>query len=292
MWLWSDTQADTPGVSDIHTDWDLGIGTWFKFNEHTKVKYNINGITIVRRTLRVFNINWKTTSRLVLWKRPDHLRRIGIWTTTSAQEAAEDSLAEESKSEHTKSEGSENVEESGKGIGYSIHKEANLHWNSTLCQTGTEIRYQSSRIHQYRRNTTNKTLKQVRIEFHLSNRTELGPTEPSNLESEKSMEVKLFTEGEEFSTWGVHPEVGESSSWEHSSEENHDESGESSMVGDDWSIVWESTDELRSCSKRRVCRSFAVRLRHQSFEVIAEQNANDLTRFRRSLCSYWILLRC
>lgn len=122
--------------------------------------------------------------------------------------------------------------------------------------------------------------------MHLSNGTELGRTKPGYLDPEKSMEVILATEIEEFSTWGAHPEVGESSSGEHSSEENHDESGESSMVGDDWIIVWESTDDLRSCSKRRVCRSFAVRLRHQSFEVIAEQNAKDLTRFRQFRCSY------
>lgn len=76
------------------------------------------------------------------------------------------------------------------------------------------------------------------------------------------MEVTLAAEGEEFSTWGAHPEVGESSTGEHSSEESHDESGESSMVGDDWIIVRESTDELRQFNKQRACRSFAVRLRH------------------------------
>ena len=67
-------------------------------------------------------------------------------------------------------------------------------------------------------NTSNKNLKQVRIEVHLSYGTELGPTKPSDLEPERSMEVILAAEDEEFSTWGAHPEVGESSSGEHSSE--------------------------------------------------------------------------
>ena len=71
-------------------------------------------------------------------------------------------------------------------------------------------------------NTTDETLKQVRVEVHLSNGTELGPTEPSDLEPEQSMEVTLAAVDEEFTTWSAHPEVGESGSGEHGSEENHD----------------------------------------------------------------------
>lgn len=71
-------------------------------------------------------------------------------------------------------------------------------------------------------NTTNETLDQVRVEVHLSNGTELGPTEPSDLEPGASMAVTLSAEDEEFDTWGAHPEVGESGSGEHGSEENHD----------------------------------------------------------------------
>lgn len=59
------------------------------------------------------------------------------------------------------------------------------------------------------------------------------------------MEVTLSAEGEEFTTWGAYPEVGESGSGEHSSEENHDESGESSFVNDGWIIVWDSAFETR-----------------------------------------------
>ena len=42
--MWSDTQSDTPDVTDAHTDWVLGIGTWFAVNEYTKAKFNIKGL--------------------------------------------------------------------------------------------------------------------------------------------------------------------------------------------------------------------------------------------------------
>ena len=71
-------------------------------------------------------------------------------------------------------------------------------------------------------NTTDETLKQVRVEVHLSNGTELGPTEPGDLEPGASMDVTLAAVGEEFTTWEAHPEVGGPGSGEHGSEENHD----------------------------------------------------------------------
>ena len=57
-------------------------------------------------------------------------------------------------------------------------------------------------------NTTNQTLSQVRIEVHLSNGTELGPTTPRDLAPGEKMDIILDATGENFSTWGAHPEVG------------------------------------------------------------------------------------
>ncbi len=71
-------------------------------------------------------------------------------------------------------------------------------------------------------NTTDETLTKVRVEVHLSNGTELGPTEPSDLEAGTSQSVFLSAQDEEFDTWGAHPEVGESGGGEHGTEENHD----------------------------------------------------------------------
>ena len=57
-------------------------------------------------------------------------------------------------------------------------------------------------------NTTNATLNNVRVEVHLSNGTELGPTAPTDLAPGESADVNLPATAEPFETWGAHPEVG------------------------------------------------------------------------------------
>lgn len=64
-------------------------------------------------------------------------------------------------------------------------------------------------------NTTKKTLSKVRVEVHLSNGVELGPTTPKDLEPNEKMDVMLSATGQKFKTWGAHPEVGGSDSGEH-----------------------------------------------------------------------------
>ena len=57
-------------------------------------------------------------------------------------------------------------------------------------------------------NTTAETLPQVRVEVHLSNGVELGPTTPQDLESGQTVEVVLGAEAQEFDGWSPHAEVG------------------------------------------------------------------------------------
>ena len=57
-------------------------------------------------------------------------------------------------------------------------------------------------------NTTQATLSRVRVEVHLSNGQELGPTTPIDLAPGQSISVSLPAVGEVFTTWGAHPEVG------------------------------------------------------------------------------------
>ena len=57
-------------------------------------------------------------------------------------------------------------------------------------------------------NTTNATLNRVRVEVHLSNGVELGPTTPMDLAPGQSIDVSLPEIGQNFATWGAHPEVG------------------------------------------------------------------------------------
>ena len=64
-------------------------------------------------------------------------------------------------------------------------------------------------------NTTNATLQQVRVEVHLSNGVELGPTTPRDLAAGATMEVRLDAKGQSFTDWSPHVEVGPQSGGEH-----------------------------------------------------------------------------
>lgn len=59
-------------------------------------------------------------------------------------------------------------------------------------------------------NTTENTLEQVRVEVHLSNGKELGPTAPDDLGPGERNEVKLTATSRDFDKWTAHPEVGSS----------------------------------------------------------------------------------
>ncbi len=56
-------------------------------------------------------------------------------------------------------------------------------------------------------NTTQEVLCAIRVEVHLSSGTEVGPTEPMDLQPGESTGVELRAEGEEFDTWTAHPEL-------------------------------------------------------------------------------------
>ena len=83
-------------------------------------------------------------------------------------------------------------------------------------------------------NTTDETLKQVRVEVHLSNGKELGPTTPGDLAPGEKREVQFIATSTDFDRWTAHPEVGEGEHGhggehgEHDSEHDgeHDREGE------------------------------------------------------------------
>ena len=58
------------------------------------------------------------------------------------------------------------------------------------------------------RNETGSALNRVRVEVHLSNGTELGPTVPVNLAPGDSALISLPAADEPFDSWSAHPEVG------------------------------------------------------------------------------------
>ena len=57
-------------------------------------------------------------------------------------------------------------------------------------------------------NTTNATLSNVRVEVHLSNGIELGPTTPVDLAPGQMISVTLPASAQPFDTWNPHAEVG------------------------------------------------------------------------------------
>lgn len=64
-------------------------------------------------------------------------------------------------------------------------------------------------------NTSEKVVKRARVEVHLSNGIELGPTTPKDIKAGDKIEVKLSANGQVFDTWSTHAEIG-------SNEHGHD----------------------------------------------------------------------
>lgn len=71
-------------------------------------------------------------------------------------------------------------------------------------------------------NTTDEAMKDVRVEVHLSNGIELGPTIPKDLAPKEKILIKLTATSTDFDGWTAHPEVG---SGEHGNDEEHDQEG-------------------------------------------------------------------
>ena len=57
-------------------------------------------------------------------------------------------------------------------------------------------------------NTTGAALSRVRVEVHLSNGIELGPTSPVDLAPGQTHDINLPASDEPFESWSAHPEVG------------------------------------------------------------------------------------
>ena len=85
---------------------------------------------------------------------------------------------------------------------------------------------QSNSFNGFVENTTESTLRQVRVEVHLSNGVELGPTTPTDLSPGESIDVSLTATDKDFDGWTAHPEVGESRGGEHGHGEGEGEHGE------------------------------------------------------------------
>ena len=61
-------------------------------------------------------------------------------------------------------------------------------------------------------NTTGRPISNVRVEIHLSNGTELGPTPNVTLAAGEMLDIELDAAGQSFAWWSVHVEIGSSGS--------------------------------------------------------------------------------
>ena len=121
-----------------------------------------------------------------------------------ASTAAESGEGGERSGEHGGTESGESGEESGTQFG--------------LNETFDEVRAGARLVLSYDpdanafigtvENTTGAALSRVRVEVHLSNGTELGPTTPIDLEPGQVVDVNLPATNRPFTSWSAHPEVG------------------------------------------------------------------------------------
>lgn len=57
-------------------------------------------------------------------------------------------------------------------------------------------------------NTTSATVSDVRVEIHLSDGVEPGPTPRQDLAAQEQSDVRLDGRGQSFTIWSVHVELG------------------------------------------------------------------------------------
>jgi hypothetical protein len=75
-------------------------------------------------------------------------------------------------------------------------------------------------------NASDATIERVRVEVHLSNGVELGPTEPTTLASGSRKPVRLSAAGQDFRTWSAHAEAGSGEHGPEDGEHGKEERGE------------------------------------------------------------------
>ena len=145
--------------------------------------------------------------------------RDGSGQTPQAHDSGTASSRGESGGEHGGSEGSEGSEHGGEGSeGSSAGSEEAAAAQLTPDETFDMVRTGAHLILSYDAatnhfkgtvtNTTNNVLTRVRIEVHLSNGTELGPTTPIDLAPGETAPVDLPSTTASFTTWVAHAEVG------------------------------------------------------------------------------------
>ena len=155
---------------------------------------------------------------------------IALTSCTQPETRSDDSVRGDSERQGITESGSENNESTESSSDRGDGEESAQQFG--LTDTYDEVRAGAKLVLDYDRtanafegqvsNVTGATLDRVRVEVHLSNGTELGPTNPVNLAPGQSSAVTLTATDQPFATWSAHPEVGSGGeSGEHSNDSEH-----------------------------------------------------------------------
>ena len=142
-------------------------------------------------------------------------------------EGEDQSVTGESGMEHAETENSESESDDGEESGVSLALDETYDFVRKGARLILRYDAESNAFVGTVQNTTEGALNRVRVEVHLSNGTELGPTTPVDLAPGESVDVSLAATEEPFTGWTPHAEVGEG---EHGS--GGEGGGEHSVDGD------------------------------------------------------------
>ena len=146
--------------------------------------------------------------------------------SAKTDENQDSSIQPVSRSEHSRDGGEQDSEEGEEsGTEYALNETCDQVRNGARLILVYDA--QSNSFNGTVENTTGKSLKRVRVEVHLSNGIELGPTTPIDIEPGKKKEVKLEATSKNFDRWTAHPEVGSGEAGHGEEQGEHDQKGRS-----------------------------------------------------------------
>lgn len=119
------------------------------------------------------------------------------------------SVTGESGMEHAETENSESESDDGEESGVTLALDETYDFVRKGARLILRYDAESNAFVGTVQNTTEGALNRVRVEVHLSNGTELGPTTPVDLAPGESVDVSLGATVEPFTGWTPHAEVGE-----------------------------------------------------------------------------------
>ena len=133
-----------------------------------------------------------------------------------SSEAPTEEALSASRDEHAR-EGGENGGETGEESGTALSLDETYDTTRNGVRLVMAYNAEDNSFNGTVENVTDETLQEVRVEVHLSNGVELGPTTPVDLGPAVKREVRLEATSENFDAWTPHAEVGVS---EHSGSED------------------------------------------------------------------------